>query len=295
MMREGKIMKALSGFYYVMTDEGEVFQCRGRGIFRKNNQTPLVGDFVEFVSDNPTDGTVTKLNRRKNELIRPPIANVDQALIAVSVKEPDFSTVLLDRFLVLVEANHIEPVILLTKMDLLKPDEEAILNEKVAFYESMGYLVKQFSTKLAKDQTELETLLKGKTSVIAGQSGVGKSSFLNELNPELLIKTAEISSSLGRGRHTTRHVELVPIFGGYVADTPGFSSLDFQEIELEELPLLFQDFEMFKEDCKFRGCMHMNEPKCGVKNAVENGDIAPFRYKHYQQFYEEIKQRKPRY
>ncbi|MGM0522675.1 MAG: ribosome small subunit-dependent GTPase A [Bacillota bacterium] len=294
-MAKGKIMKALSGFYYVEDAAGEVFQCRARGVFRKNKETPLVGDFVEFESANKTDGTVTKLLPRKNALVRPPISNVDQALIAVSVKEPDFSTVLLDRFLVLVEKHKIEPVILLTKMDLLRGDEHEAVAHYREIYEAMGYVVKSFSTEIDQDSRRLEELLAGKTTVIAGQSGVGKSSFLNQLNPNLNIKTAEISDSLGRGKHTTRHVELVPVLGGHVADTPGFSSLDFAEIDLEELPKLFVDFEQYSEGCKFRGCMHMNEPKCRVKEAVDTGEIASFRYEHYQQFYEEIKQRKPRY
>lgn len=294
-MAEGKIMKALSGFYYVEDEAGEIFQCRARGVFRKNKQTPLVGDLVEFESANKTDGTVTKLLPRKNALVRPPISNVDQALIAVSVKEPDFSTVLLDRFLVLVEKHKVEPVILLTKMDLLKEGEHDAVAHYREIYEAMGYVVKSFSTELEQDLGQLGELLAGKTTVIAGQSGVGKSSFLNQLNPNLNIKTAEISDSLGRGKHTTRHVELVPILGGHVADTPGFSSLDFAEIDLDELPKLFVDFEQYSDACKFRGCMHMNEPKCRVKQAVDSGEIAPFRYEHYQQFYEEIKQRKPRY
>jgi ribosome biogenesis GTPase len=294
-MAEGKIMKALSGFYYVEDGDGEVFQCRARGVFRKNKETPLVGDVVEFESANKTDGIVTKILPRKNALVRPPISNVDQALIAVSVKEPDFSTVLLDRFLVLVEKHKIEPVILLTKMDLLKGDEHEAIAHYREIYEAMGYVVMGFSTVIDQDSEQLRALLADKTTVIAGQSGVGKSSFLNHLNPNLNIKTAEISDSLGRGKHTTRHVELVPVLGGYVADTPGFSSLDFAEIELEELPKLFVDFEQYSEGCKFRGCMHMNEPKCRVKEAVDTGEIASFRYEHYQQFYEEIKQRKPRY
>jgi len=294
-MAEGKIMKALSGFYYVEDATGEVFQCRARGVFRKNKETPLVGDVVEFESANKTDGTVTKLLPRKNALVRPPVSNVDQALIAVSVKEPDFSTVLLDRFLVLVEKHNINPVILLTKMDLLEEDEHEAVTHYREIYEAMGYVVKTFSTEIDQDSGQLEALLSGKTTVIAGQSGVGKSSFLNQLNPHLNIKTAAISDSLGRGKHTTRHVELVPILGGHVADTPGFSSLDFAEIDLEELPKLFVDFEQYSEGCKFRGCMHMNEPKCRVKEAVDSREIARFRYEHYQQFYEEIKQRKPRY
>ena len=293
-MSDGQIIKALSGFYYVKDAEGEIYQCRGRGIFRKKKETPLVGDWVEFEAPNKTDGTVTKLKPRKNELVRPPIANVDQALIAVSVKEPDFSTILLDRFLVLVEASQIQPVILLTKMDLLQEKGREQLEKAIAAYEAMGYACLTLSTTWPFDE-HLSKRLDGKVSVIAGQSGVGKSSLLNYLNPDLSIETNAISDSLGRGKHTTRHVELIPILGGYVADTPGFSSLDFQFIDLATLPELFPDFLALSDQCKFRGCMHINEPKCAVKEAYQQGTIAPFRYEHYQQFYEEIKQRKPRY
>ncbi len=294
MMQEGQIIKALSGFYYVLSN-GVTYQCKARGLFRKTKETPLVGDFVKFEADNLTDGYVTELLPRKNELVRPPVANIDQALIAVSAKEPEFSAKLLDRFLVLVEFNHIDAIILVTKMDLLDENERPKLNQYIQDYQQLGYQVEQLSTEWPVQHEVFTQLLEDKTSVIAGQSGVGKSSFLNLLKPELKIETAEISQSLGRGRHTTRHTELIHVYGGMIADTPGFSSLDFDQIELEQLPYCFRDFEAYRDDCKFRGCMHVNEPNCAVKKAVKQHDISEYRYQHYLEFYQEIKSRKPRY
>ena len=293
-MREGQIIKALSGFYYVLSD-GVVYQCRARGLFRNTKQTPLVGDFVKFDAANLTDGYVTKLLPRKNELVRPPVANIDQALVAVSAKKPLFSPKLLDRFLVLVEFNRIDAIILVTKMDLVNDEDKAELNQYIEDYQTLGYRVEKLSTEWTVDQASFTDLLTGKSSVIAGQSGVGKSSFLNLLNPELSIETAEISKHLGRGKHTTRHTELIEVFGGMIADTPGFSSLDFDQIELEQLPFCFRDIDHYRDDCKFRGCMHVNEPNCGVKKAVANGEMTQYRYEHYLEFYQEIKSRKPRY
>ncbi|MBU5594604.1 ribosome small subunit-dependent GTPase A [Amphibacillus sp. MSJ-3] len=293
-MPEGQIIKALSGFYYVLSD-GITYQCKGRGLFRKKKQTPLVGDKVIFEAANLTDGYVIDLLPRKNELIRPPVANIDQALITVSAKEPQFSTKLLDRFLVLVEFHQIEPIILITKMDLVKEDEQEIINDYVKSYQKLGYRVKLLSNRWEPNLALFTDLLKDKISVIAGQSGVGKSSFLNLLNPALALEIGEISSSLGRGKHTTRHVELIEVLGGMVADTPGFSSLDFDQIELNHLPFCFREINQYRDQCKFRGCMHINEPQCAVKDALENKEIKEYRYQHYLDFYQEIKSRKPRY
>jgi ribosome biogenesis GTPase / thiamine phosphate phosphatase len=293
-MAEGKIIKALSGFYYVLSD-GEITQCRGRGIFRKNKVTPLVGDYVEFQADNETEGYMLKVFERKNELVRPPIANVDQAILVFSAREPDFSTTLLDRFLVLVESKGIDPLICITKMDLLQQDEIREIEEYAEHYGSFGYEVVVTSSKTEQGIEELSPYLRDKTSVFAGQSGVGKSTLLNVIKPELDLKTAMISSHLGRGKHTTRHVELIHIGDGLVADTPGFSSLEFTDIEVEELPQCFPEMVEASEQCKFRGCLHINEPKCAVKNAVDTGDIPSYRYDHYLTFHQEIKDRKPRY
>lgn len=291
-MPEGKIIKALSGFYYVLDGEN-IIQCRGRGVFRKRNITPLVGDYVEYEAENDREGYVLSVGERKNDLIRPPVANIDQAVLVFSVMEPAFSTMLLDRFLVLIESKNVEPVICLTKMDLA--EDRKGLDKYVEDYREIGYSVVETSSETMDGLHLLEGYLTGKTSVFAGQSGVGKSSLLNAIRPDLALKTDEISSSLGRGKHTTRHVELIPAAGGLVADTPGFSSLDFDGIELDELSACFPEMADRSSGCKFRGCLHLNEPKCAVKQAVENGEIPRYRYEHYLQFIEEIKERKPRY
>ncbi|PAD36961.1 ribosome small subunit-dependent GTPase A [Terribacillus saccharophilus] len=294
-MPSGKIMKALSGFYYVLTEDGETYQCRGRGVFRKQKITPLVGDQVEFEAETKQEGYVLDVRPRKNELVRPPIANIDQAIIVTSAAQPDFSTALLDRFLVLVESKAIEPVIFITKMDMLSADQMSRIEAFKKDYQQIGYSVEMLSSKEETNLEQVQLHMKDKISVIAGQSGVGKSSMLNAIDPRLDLETNEISESLGRGRHTTRHVELIPIGGGLVADTPGFSSLEFTELEAEELPSCFPEFRERQDDCKFRGCMHHKEPKCAVKLAVEAGDIPEYRYTHYLQFLDEIKSRKPRY
>jgi len=293
-MPEGKIIKALSGFYYVWS-EGKYIQCRGRGVFRKNKVTPLVGDEVVFQAENETDGYILEVKQRKNELVRPPIANVDQAILVFSSVEPAFSTTLLDRFLVLVEFNHIEPLICITKMDLVSEDEGLKMQEFRDHYEAIGYPVILTSSETETGIAQLKPYLKEKISVFAGQSGVGKSSLLNAIRPDLELKTNEISSHLGRGKHTTRHVELISIGDGLIADTPGFSSLDFTDIEVENLNYCFPEIERASENCKFRGCLHLSEPKCAVKEAVEEGKIPSYRYEHYKEFLQEIKDRKPRY
>ena len=294
-MPEGKIIKALSGFYYVLNHENELIQCRGRGIFRKNKVTPLVGDFVSYQAENEYEGTVLEIFTRKNELVRPPIANVDQAILVFSAVEPDFSPLLLDRFLVLIEANDIEPIICISKIDLVSEEDKIRINSFATDYRNIGYEVIVTSTVETVGIQTLVPHLEDRISVFAGQSGVGKSSLLNVLRPELELKTDDISSHLGRGKHTTRHVELIKVGTGFVADTPGFSSLEFTEIESEELALCFPELKERGSSCKFRGCLHTSEPKCAVKKAVDEGEIQTYRYEHYLSFLEEIKDRKPRY
>ncbi|MGM8364183.1 ribosome small subunit-dependent GTPase A [Virgibacillus sp. W0181] len=293
-MQEGRIVRALSGFYDVKS-EGQIFTCRGRGVFRKQKITPLVGDFVHFDQTNEQEGYIIKIEPRTNELIRPPIANITQAIIVTSVVEPDFSTILLDRFLVLIEAKQLKPIILISKKDLANEDQLNRVKEYINIYEKIGYTVKLVSTKERENLSILQEILLDQVTVFAGQSGVGKSSLLNALKPSLLIKTGEISKSLGRGKHTTRHVELVEINGGLVADTPGFSSLDFKEVEANELGMCFPEIETRAPMCQFRGCLHDKEPKCAVKQAVEDEGISNERYKHYINFLKEIQSRKPRY
>ncbi|RHW36456.1 ribosome small subunit-dependent GTPase A [Neobacillus notoginsengisoli] len=293
-MPEGKIIKALSGFYYVVNEDG-VTQCRGRGVFRINNITPLVGDNVVFQAENDKEGYILEVKERKNELVRPPIANVDRAFLVFSAVEPTFSPALLDRFLVLVEYNHIEPIICITKTDLASEAELEMLEDYATGYRAAGYEVLFVSSETEAGVEQLYPHLEQKISVFAGQSGVGKSSLLNVLRPDLDLKTNDISAHLGRGRHTTRHVELIEIGDGLVADTPGFSSLEFQEIEAEELGSCFPEIMKASERCKFRGCLHVKEPKCAVKAAVEEEVIPRYRYENYLNFLQEIKDRKPRY
>lgn len=293
-MTDGRIIKALSGFYYVQTEDG-VYQCRGRGLFRNKKITPLVGDFVEFDKENVMEGYISTIKPRFNELVRPPVANVDRAFILSSAVEPSFSSLLLDRFLVLIESKDIEPFIIISKIDVLPESEKEMIDDYAKVYQAIGYKVQLVSSKEPFDNQGMEAYFSDGVSVIAGQSGVGKSSLLNALKPELQIKTDDISKSLGRGKHTTRHVELVQLFGGLVADTPGFSALEFNQIDLEDLGDYFPEIRERKGDCKFRGCMHNKEPKCAIKDAVGKGEIAQFRYDHYLTFYEEIKSRKPRY
>lgn len=292
-MPEGKIVKALSGFYYVLHNE-QLIQCRGRGVFRKNKITPLVGDDVIFQAENELEGYILEIKERKNELVRPPIANVDQAILVFSAVEPDFSTVLLDRFLVLVEFNHIQPIICITKLDITTREQHQEIERYAEQYRAGGYLVLT-SSETEKGIKQLQPYLEKKISVFAGQSGVGKSSLLNTLRPDLDLKTNDISSHLGRGKHTTRHVELIHVGNGLVADTPGFSSLEFSNIEAEDLTFCFPELQKASDHCKFRGCLHLKEPKCGVKEAVETGEIPAYRYEHYIDFLQEIKDRKPRY
>lgn len=293
-MPEGKIIKALSGFYYVF-DGHQIIQCRGRGVFRKNKITPLVGDSVVYQAENEREGYIMEVYERKNELIRPPIANVDQAILVFSAKEPDFSSILLDRFLVIIESNEINPIICITKMDLLTDEERLKLSDFVNDYRKIGYEITLSSSKTEEGLDKLLPHIKGKISVFAGQSGVGKSSLLNAIKPDLELKTSHISSHLGRGKHTTRHVELIDIENGLVADTPGFSALEFDTLEAEYLSNCFPEMAGLRNDCKFRGCLHLNEPKCAVKDAVANEEIPRYRYDHYLQFLQEIKDRKPRY
>ena len=288
---KGQIRKALSGFYYIES-EGTTYQTRARGNFRNRKITPLVGDQVVFESSNLTDGYLLEVLPRKNELVRPPVANVDTGVIVISLVEPAFSFNLLDRFLVTLEYKDIEPVIYLSKLDLMPDDTLAKLITKR--YEAIGYQVIASLDEEANQRALFRIFASGLT-VFMGQSGAGKSTLLNKLVPELELATGEISESLGRGKHTTRHVELLPIAGGLVADTPGFSSIDFLDIESRELPRLFPEFVQAAPLCKFRECMHAKEPGCEVKRRVEEGSIAVSRYEDYQQFLEEIEKRRPVY
>ena len=277
---QGIIIKSLAGFYYVEAD-GQVYQTRARGNFRKKGQTPYVGDFVDFSAEDQSAGYILKIHERKNSLVRPPIVNIDQAVVIMSAKEPDFNANLLDRFLVLLEQKTIEPLIYISKLDLV--EDRSQLDAYKAIYEKIGY---PFLYSLE----ELLPHLDKKVTVFMGQTGVGKSTLLNKIAPELALETGQISDSLGRGRHTTRAVSFYNVNGGKIADTPGFSSLDYEVKESELLNDCFPELAEVSQGCKFRTCTHTHEPACAVKLALESGQVAQSRYDNYLQFLSEIEQ-----
>lgn len=274
---EGIIIKNISNDYVVLCKNGE-YICKPRGKFRNDKITPLVGDNVVIDPDNKY---ILDIKPRKNMLIRPSVANIDQALIITSVKEPDFSTNLLDKLLVVITYNNIEPVICLTKLDLLNDSELKEIDEYIKYYESIGYKV-----ILNTDKKELKEILKNKLTVITGQSGAGKSTLLNTLDKNLELKTNEISKALGRGKHTTRHVELYHIYDGLVVDTPGFSAIDLSDIPNIGIRDNMKEMYDNLDDCKYRDCMHIKEDGCAVKKKVETGEILQSRYNNYKSFIE---------
>ena len=294
----GQIIKALSGFYYVEEKESQViYTTRARGQFRNTQTTPLVGDFVEFQANNTKEGYVMKILPRYSKMIRPAVANVDVALLVASVTEPQIQPKLLDRFLVYLESENIEPILYFSKMDLTDQASQADkdrIDQFIKVYKEVGYQV-ILSTDLDGNFDQLKELVANRTMVVVGQSGVGKSTLLNRLLPDLDIETGEISTSLGRGRHTTRHTELHDIFEGKVADTPGFSSIDIDQLDKVLLSNYFKEMRAIQDQCKFRGCTHIQEPKCAVKAALEAGEIAQSRYDSYLQIFQEIDDAKPKY
>jgi ribosome biogenesis GTPase len=288
-LRKGQIIKLIGGLYTVLDEDKIETILKPRGKFRHNNTSPKVGDYVLF-----NDDVITDVLPRKNDLVRPQIANVDQAILVHSATNPTFSFNLLDRFLTIIENEDITPVIIVTKIDLLTDNGLADLKEKLMYYESF-YDVYYIDGKHGFNIQSIEPVFKDKVSVLAGQTGAGKSTLMNALRPELNLKTDDISKALGRGKHTTRHVELMAFNDGLVADTPGFSKLDFRNIPLENVPMNYVDFFELSHQCKFNGCTHINEPGCEVKSRVKSGDILPSRYDNYKKIYEEIKQIKPKY
>lgn len=269
----GRIIKNISNDYTI-DNNGKLYTCKPRGKFRLNNQIPLVGDIVEFDEIN---NYILNIESRKNELIRPSIANVDMAVIVTSVKNPNFDTHLLDKSLTIISYNNITPVIYFTKLDLLTNEESKNIEVYIDYYKRIGYLV-------AKNKEELMTIIKNKTVVFTGQSGAGKSTLLNKINPKLDLKTDEISLALGRGKHTTRHTELYDINNTYIADTPGFSKLDF--IGMNSIDIRDNMKEMFDnlENCKYADCMHINEDGCYIKKMLEKKEILESRYNNYRNF-----------
>lgn len=274
---EGKIIKLISNDYTVLTEKGLIV-CKSRGKFRNIGISPVVGDNVIIDEAN---SYIMEVKPRKNYLVRPPVANIDYAIIIASVKNPNFSTNLLDKLLTIIEFNNIEPIIIFTKLDLLEENELEEINKYITYYKNIGY-----KTFINTEIDEIRKIFKDKISVLTGQSGAGKSTLLNKLNSNLNLKTDDISYALGRGKHTTRHVELIPLFDGYVADTPGFSSLEFYDMKNSDIRDNFIEFNEYREFCKYKDCMHHKEDECEIKNKVNENVILKDRYDNYISFIE---------
>ena len=292
----GRIIKQISGYYDIAVN-GTTYRTRGRGSLRNDKITPLVGDFAAFQpGEGDDEGYLLKVLPRHNALVRPPVANVDQAVLITSAVEPDFSKNLLDRFLVYLEGHDIYAEIYLTKTDLTKPQRLTKIRQDLAGYTKIGYPV--FAPDKPFDPTilaQVQASFADKLTIFTGQTGAGKSTLLNHLVPGLDLATAAISHALNRGRHTTRTTDLYPIHGGLVADTPGFSSYETFDMTVEELPSLFPEMRRLAPECKFRGCLHLKEPGCAVKDALEHGIIMKSRYDDYVQFHDIIVHQKPNY
>lgn len=270
----GRIIKIVSNDYTVKCEDGNTYICKARGVFRNKKITPLVGDFVKITKEK---NLIEEIMKRKNELIRPPVSNIDIALVVTSAKEPDFSSNLLDKMIDIIEFNNIMPVICISKYDLLDNTKE--MDEIVTYYKKIGYKV--FINTQIED---IKKIFKDNVTILTGQTGVGKSSLINKLEKSMDLKTGEISKALGRGKHTTRHTELFELFDGYVADTPGFSSLNFIGMNKEDIRDNFIEFNEYKDKCKYRDCMHVNEDDCEIKRRVSNNEILKSRYDNYVKF-----------
>lgn len=289
---KGKIIKGIAGFYYVYGENDEVYECRAKGIFRKENRKPLVGDDVEItiLDQGKKEGNLVKILPRKNSLIRPAVANVDQAFVIFALDDPKPNFLLLDRFLIMMEQADIPAVICFNKKDLA---EEQEIRELYETYRGCGYQVILSSALQEEGIEEIRSILKGKTTVVAGPSGVGKSSLTNLLQKEIRMETGEISRKLKRGKHTTRHSQVIPVGDHtYLMDTPGFSSLYLIDMEEQELKDYFPEFRKYEEQCRFQGCRHIHEPGCAVKEALGSGEISSLRYEDYLNLYEELKEKR---
>jgi ribosome biogenesis GTPase len=289
---QGKIIKGIAGFYYIHTEDG-VYECKAKGIFRNQGIKPLVGDDVEItVLDKEQGlGNIERILPRKSSLIRPAVANVDQALIVFAAAQPEPNFNLLDRFLIVMEQQQVPVQICFNKTDLVSQE---VLSQYAAIYENSGYPVLYASTYEEHGMDALYSILEGKTTTLAGPSGVGKSSILNQLCPTAHMDTGVISRKIARGKHTTRHSELLPIgTHTYLVDTPGFSSIYFfEETQAEDLKYFYQEFVPYEPDCRFGGCNHLGERDCGVKQALEEGKISASRYQNYALFFQELKDQK---
>ena len=289
---QGKIIKGIAGFYYIYAEDGNVYECKAKGIFRKDNFKPLVGDNVEItvLDEEEKEGSVTSILPRRNSLIRPAVANVDQAFLIFAMENPKPNFLLLDRFLIMMKQQEIPAVICFNKKDVGEKEEMEKLYE---IYTGCGYRVVLSSTYEGEGMDEIHEILKGKTTVVAGPSGVGKSSITNCMQGEVQMETGEISKKLKRGKHTTRHSQVIPVEKNtFLVDTPGFSSLYLTDMKEEELRDYFPEFVMYEPQCRFQGCMHIHEPGCAVKEALSEGKINQQRYDNYLALYEELKEKR---
>lgn len=288
----GKIIKGIAGFYYVHTTESGTYECKAKGIFRKDKIKPLVGDnvIIDVINEEEKTGNLVEILPRKNVLVRPAVANVDQALVIFAISRPKPNFNLLDRFLIMMERQNVPSVICFNKMDIASEEEEQKLR---TIYENCGCQVLFTSAAQEEGMENVRSRLRGKTTTVAGPSGVGKSSIINLLAPDVGMETGEISQKIDRGKHTTRHSQLIMLEEGtYIMDTPGFSSLYLQDLEKEELKDFFAEFKEYEPYCRFQGCAHINEPECGVKAALEEGKISLSRYENYVELYNELKDKR---
>ncbi len=300
-MNKGRIVKGIAGFYYIETDDTNIYECKAKGIFRKDNIKPLVGDMVsiDIIDEDKKLGNIIEILPRKNSLIRPPVANVDQAVILFAIVKPDPNYNLLDRFLIMMRQQNLPVIICFNKQDIASKEEQQELYDA---YEKCGYKVLFISVKEEKGLDELKELLKGKTTTLAGPSGVGKSSLLNKLVPDAQMQIGELSRKIERGKNTTRHSELFYVkelskgdTQTFIMDTPGFTSLGMFDVTTDNLMNYYPEFEDYEPECRFGGCSHIAEPDCGVKRAIAEGKIAKVRYDNYKVLYEELKNMRPDY
>lgn len=286
-MIEGRLIKGIGGFYYVEAADA-IYECKARGVFRKKKITPLVGDIVAITVNDNAENTIDEIKDRKNSLVRPPLSNLDQLFIVASVVDPVINTTVIDRIIAIAEFKKIEPIVVLTKIDLSDN-----CRKYYDIYTQAGFKVILCNNSTGEGSDEVKAMLTDKVSAFTGNTGVGKSSLLNSIDLSLNIETGVTSKKLGRGKHTTRHCELFKVNGGYVADTPGFYSVDFERCEKilkDDLPYCFREFEPYLTDCKFQtNCSHINDKGCAVLNAVNNGDISAERHQSYIDLYNEVK------
>ncbi len=306
-MKQGKIIKGIGGFYYVYTSESDIYECRAKGSFRNENIKPLVGDDVQIdvISEEDKSGNVVEILPRRNELARPAVANVDQAMVIFALAAPKPNINLLDRFLILMEQQDIPAVICMNKTDLVTHDEIEKFRE---IYRASGYPIFFFSAKTGEGTQLVRDQLSGRTSVVAGPSGGGKSTLINLFAPHAQMETGELSKKIQRGKNTTRHSELIALDDtSFIVDTPGFSSLEVAgfipqgkqtqsgilPVDTDTLKEFFPEFVELEDQCRFRGCSHLHEPGCAVREAVEDGRISQSRYRSYQQIYQDLQDKKP--